>query len=228
MSDATALTNYEEQLMKEMANVKASLSQPSSNKISTKGKMFTLPDGTTNPGPMQCIILDWISYNSYYEGVYDPANPQAPVCWALNKVLDDLQPSPNCPTPQAESCKACPKDKFGSHGKGKACKNVRRLIVVAPDATIESNAMTLEVSPGAIRTFDNYALGVQRTLNTLPIRVITSIGFDANKAYPSLTFENPQLHENLSVMMQLREKFQHLLEREPEGATQPENSSKAN
>lgn len=217
MSDNTALANYEEQLMQEMQSVKASLSQPSSNKISTKGKMFTLPDGTTNPGPMQCVILDWISFNSYYEGVYDPQNPQAPVCWALNKVLDELGPSPNCPTPQAESCKACPKDQFGSSGRGKACKNVRRLIVAAPDATLDSPVMALEVSPGAIRAFDNYALDVQRTLNTLPIKVITSIGFDPNKSYPSLTFTDPQLHDKLGVMMELRNKSQHLLEREPEG-----------
>lgn len=216
MSDSTALQNYEKQLMEEAQGIRATLSQPSSNKISTKGKMFTLPDGTTNPGPLHCVILDWITFNSYYEGTYDPANPAAPVCWALDRVIEDLTPSEACPSKQAEECKSCPKDQFGSAGRGKACKNMRRLIVAAPDATAESTVMTLEVSPTAIRAFDNYVMDIHRTLNTMPVRVVTAIGFDANKAYPSLTFSDPVLHDNLGVMMQLRDANQHVLTREPE------------
>ena len=217
MSDSKALQDYERQLMEEAEAIKQTLSQPTANKISTRGKMFTLPDGTTNPGPMQCVILDWISFNSFYEGVYDQANPASPVCWAIDRVVENLKPSEACPKPQFEQCAGCPQDQYGSgQGKGKACKNTRRLIIAPVDATLETPLMTLEVSPSAIRVFDTYVRLIQRTMSTLPIRVITSIGFDPTKSYPSLTFSDPALHDNLAVMMELRNKGQDLLTAEPE------------
>ena len=209
------MQSFEAQLAEEAAKIKQTLGAPASAKISTKGKMFTLPDGTTNPGPMSCVILDYISFNNWYEGVYDAANPKPPVCWAFNRIVADLSPSAECPKPQAESCDPCPKNQFGSAGRGKACKNIRRLLVAPVTATVDSKPMTLEVSPSAIRVFDNFVLQTTKELGSMPIQVIVDIGFDASKAYPSLTFENAKLHSNLETMMHLREVGQHILLMEP-------------
>lgn len=211
----TDLQSYEAQLAQEAEKVKATLGAPSTNKVSTKGKMFTLPDGTTNPGPMSCVILDYNSFNSWYKGVYDPSDPKPPVCWALNKIVTDLTPSTNCPEPQAERCEPCAKNQFGSEGRGKACKNRRRLLIAPVTATPETKPMVLEVSPAAIRVFDNFVLQTTKELGVMPIQVIVDIGFDASKAYPSLTFENARLHSALETMMSLRAAGQEILALEP-------------
>ena len=212
----TALVDYEAQLAEEAAHVRDTIAAPSGNKISTKGKMFSLPDGSSNAGPMQVVVLDYTSFNSYYPGTYDPQNPASPDCWALNRVIDDLAPSPNAPKPQAESCAACPHNQFGSSGRGKACKNTRRLVVTAPNATEKTLPMTLEVSPGAIKVFDAYVEDISKTHHSMPVRVITEVSFDPNKAFPSLVFKDLGLHPNLGAMMGMRERAQSVLMKEPE------------
>ena len=220
MSNSKAIIDYEKQLKEEAAHLKETLSAPSSNKISTKGKLFTLPDGSTNNGPLECVILDYLSYNSWYPGAYDPQNLSAPSCWAIGRVVADLAPSEHAPDKQGTTCDEngdCPQAKWNSAavGKGKACKNIRRLIIVPPGANADTEPMTLEVSPGAIRAFDAYVTKVNQQYGSLPIRVVTSIGFDANKTYPSLTFSNPQPHDNLELMMALRQRGQDTLHKEP-------------
>ena len=215
MNDKTTMQSYEAQLAAEAAKVKETLGAPITTKISTKGKMFTLPDGNTNPGPMSCVVLDYLSFNNWYEGVYDSANPKPPVCWAFNRIPADLAPSATSPKPQNADCEGCPKNQFGSAGRGKACKNIRRLLIAPVDATEDTKPMTLEVSPSAIRVFDNYVLETANQMGAMPIQVITEIGFDASKSYPSLTFGNPRLHSNLEVLMHLREAGQPALLLEP-------------
>lgn len=67
-SPSTALVNYEEQLRQELGQLSKQIEPPSSNKISTKGKLFTLPGGRSSPGPMNVIVLDWVAVNMVYKG----------------------------------------------------------------------------------------------------------------------------------------------------------------
>lgn len=75
---STAIAAYREQLRKELAGLSKRVAPPSGNRISLKGKVFTLPDGSSNKGPFAAVILDWRCVNRYYEGVYNPQSPKPP------------------------------------------------------------------------------------------------------------------------------------------------------
>jgi hypothetical protein len=217
-SESTALVNYEEMLRQELSALPKQIEPPSSNKISTKGKLFTLPGGRSSPGPMQCIVLDWVAINMVYAGVYNPNVRQPPLCWAIGKNLDELRPSDAVKTPQNTDCATCPKNQWGSGagGKGKACKNQRRLLVVAPDFSEGDEPMSLYVSPTGLKSWNAYVKRLASEHGKLPVQVITEIAFDPQQSYPTLVFSYKEPHSRLNEAMKLRTTYQDMLYREPD------------
>lgn len=230
MSENTDLVQYEEQLKRELAQLKDNVEAPSSNRISTKGKVFTLPDGRKSPGPLVAIVLDFIGINQWWQGVYN-ANVRAPAdCFAIDRVLKNLappvqvagQPKIVVPSkPQAARCEICPKNQWGTgvNGTGKACKNQRRLLIVAPDFDDKTQPMTLQVSPTGIKHWDKYVRDVASDHGAMPVQMITSISFDPNQSYPTLLFdlfEEQPKHGKLGLAMHLRAKYAEMLYKAPE------------
>lgn len=217
-SGSTALVNYEEQLRQELGGLAKQLEPPSSNKISTKGKLFTLPGGRNSPGPMFAIILDWVAVNMVYKGGYNPNVRQPPLCWAIGKNLDELKPSDAVKEPQGTDCASCPKNAWGSGqgGKGKACKNQRRLLIVPADFKAGDEPMSLYVSPTGLKSFNAYVKKLASEQGKLPVQVITTISFDPQQAYPTLVFEYKEPHGRLNEAMALRTLHQDMLLREPD------------
>lgn len=208
--------NIEAQLKAQMETLKSQLQAPSSNKISTKGKLFTLPNGKSDPGPLRVVILDFAWALVHYKGVFNAAQPASPDCWALGRDTPDsgkLSPDPSVQKPYATSCNKCPKNQWKSdaQGRGKACKNQRRLIVVGADGDRNSEPLTLYVSPGALKNFDGYVASLASTHGLLPIQVVTEISFDANQAYPSLKFAMAEKHAKLEEMFSLKAKAEEML-----------------
>lgn len=219
MAEDNALVSYDEQLRKELANLSKTIDPPSSNKISTKGKVFTLPDGKSSPGPLNAVILDWVSLNVYYPGAYNPNQRTGPACFAIGKVIEELTPSENAPQKQsAGDCASCPKGQWGTGagGKGKACKNQRRLLLVSPDFTDHSMPMSLYVSPTGLKSWNEYVRRLATEQQALPVQVVTKITFDANQTYPTLQFEFGERHGQLDLAMRLRALNQEMLWREPD------------
>ncbi len=213
---ATDMTTIEEQLAQEMAGIQGQIGLAATNKIKTGDKVFTFPDGTVDPGPIQVVILDFITKNKLYEGKYDASNPQPPVCFSIGKTINDLTPSANSLEAQADSCSGCPMNEFGSDGNGKACKNTRVLAVMAPDAAAGDDVMTIEVSPTALKGFDAYVSTVARLYNKPPIAVVTEVSFDQNSTWPKLVFSDPQPNANLPVHFAKRAEAQEMLATEPD------------
>lgn len=215
---STALQSLQEKIKAELAEVRKSVAPPSSNRISTRSKQFTLPDGTTNQGPLYAVILDHRNFNRYYSKPYDPQNPAAPDCFAIAKQFNDLSPSnhDSVTDPQATACDECPMNKFGSAptGKGKACRNMVRLAIAAADADENAAVMTLEVPPSALKYWNKHVNDLE-VAGMLPVQVITEISFDEKVAYPCPTFKVSRPHDNLELFWQLREKAQALLDQEP-------------
>ena len=193
-------------------------------KISTNGKVFTLPNGDSNPGPLTVVILDFIYMNSYFVGAYDPKKPARPVCFAINRVIKQKDgtpvaaPSAAAPEPQGENCETCPKFqwKSGPNGKGKACKQQRRLIVCSPDAKTVEEVMTIYVSPKALTNFDGYMTKLVNAGFDSPLQITTDISFDPNQTYPLLQFKACQSHGNVQQMLKLYQEAQPILIKEPE------------
>jgi hypothetical protein len=149
-----------------------------SSKLAGGGKYLSLSQGILKhegqpiPGSaIDCIILDWCAHNTYYEGLYDAKNVTSPVCFAFEPDEEESLMAPHVHSlkPQHTDCVSCPKNQFGSapNGRaGKACKNLRRLLLVpcgetkqgrfTPGKVLEPVVLGLHVPPTSTKAFDAY------------------------------------------------------------------------
>ncbi len=166
------------------------INAPTGDKIRvTQFKKFRLPNGQETEGPLQGVIVDFVSQNSYYPDGFDKDELVPPTCFAINAEPSLLAPSSNSPEKQAETCASCPHNQWGTgpRGKGRACKNSRVLAVMPVDAGEDTPIWVLQVSPTAIKPFDDYVRSLV-TKKIAPIQLVTEIGFDPEVDYPSLRF----------------------------------------
>lgn len=122
--------------------------------ISLRGGAFKLAgEQGPLPNPLPVIVLGAAPENTYYEGDFDPDTPQNPTCYALGITDDgtltkpeDLAPPAELKTRQHETCRGCWADAFGSSktGRGKACGNRRRLILLPAFANPENRVLDVD------------------------------------------------------------------------------------
>jgi len=212
------IMNINERIKAELDQVRNSTPTPSTNSISTKGKMFTFPDGQSHPGPLNAVILDWRNFNRYYTRPYDPQNPTAPDCFAIAKNLNEMAPHAEASDPQADACQGCPLNEFGSapNGRGKACRNTVRLAVVPPDADDSFEPWLLNVAPTSLKSWTSFVSQLE-AIGKLPIQATAEIAFKADAAFPQLTFMARDYHDEEAVarFWGLREKAQVQLDAPP-------------
>lgn len=131
------------------------------------------------------IILRTIPVNSWYKTPYDPANPTPPDCWSLG----GIEPEATCNDVQSKECSSCPRNKWGTSvgrdgkpSKGKACSNVRRLIIKVPGIEFP---VILHLPPTAQKKFNQYLKSLCINKPPLPVfAVISEFSFDTSKSYP--------------------------------------------
>jgi len=221
---STDVVSIEEQLRREREAMAERVGGGESAKIKLTDKVFTMPDGGVNEGPMEAVVVDFVSKNAFYDGQYDPRNPRPPICFAIGTVLADMAPSPNSPEPQAEQCSTCPNNQFGSAGDGKACKNSRVLAVLPPEADEETTINVLEVSPTGLKSFDKF-IKDQINNNRSPVEVVVDIDFHPERSYPSLVFSASRGNENLARHFVRRQEAQKIITEEPDlSSFQPEST----
>lgn len=212
------VVNVEAEIEKQLSELKNRIGAPPSNKITTKGKKFALPSGSTSNGPLNVIILDWRWLLAHYPGKFNAKSPQDPDCFAvgINKPESgQLVPHESIAKPKAENCSVCPLNEWGSdpNGAGKACKNQLRLLVIAPDADDDTEPLTLYVSPTALKNFFAYASELASVHNLLVINVTTEISFDPNETYPKLCFKMGERHANINAMWALKTQYEDMVTR---------------
>lgn len=134
----TALTTYD---AKRAAAAAAYVSQtrapPQGDLLSIKGGLFQLGDDILGDQLVVCVLQS-IWENTYFQGKYQEGVPQAPVCYAYGRSVEEMAPHPSMQNhpdhfiPQNMDCATCPKNEYGSAdtGKGKACQNRERLALI--------------------------------------------------------------------------------------------------
>ena len=220
-SDKNLPVNVDDMIKKQLEAQKGQLGALPSNKIGLKNKEFTLPDGQKQGGPLECIILDFAWFMVHYPGIYNANNPQQPNCFAVGRENPDgglLSAHETVAKPEGPNCKDCPKNQWKSAatGRGKACKNQRRLIVVPPDFDESTDPMTIYVAPGGLKNFDKYVSRLNNEQSMLPVQVVTAISFDADQTYPLLQFKFMDRHTRVNDAWAMREQAQSLLFRDME------------
>lgn len=131
-----AIVKWDEELAKQ-AEVAAKMEENSGGGqfFSVRAGVLSWNDAPVPDNQMGVIILDSILENVWYETEFDPDNPSGPSCFAFGRDEDGMTPHDNvvkAGTAQEGPCKSCPMNEWGSadKGKGKACRNTRRLAMI--------------------------------------------------------------------------------------------------
>ncbi len=77
--------SVEDQIRQELEQSNKRLGALPTNKIQLKNKQFTLPDGQSEPGPIEVVVLDFTWFMCHYPGVYNASSPQQPNCFAIGR-----------------------------------------------------------------------------------------------------------------------------------------------
>ena len=207
-----------DQIAADLKALQQQVGGPSILNVRMSAKGFTTPDGDVHD-KVRGVIVEFLSANTHYPGAYNPDERTPPNCFALNKIIDQMVPHSSAPEPQAESCAECPLNKFESGaGKSKACKNTRKLAIVAEGAGEEGPIWVLTVPPKSLRYFDTY---VSTTLSgqhgVTPICAVTEITMDPKETFaaPRFAFDRLLSEEELVQYYQRRSEALTLLESPP-------------
>lgn len=148
--------------------------------VSFKGGRISFNGGEVPDGRFNVVVLDHVLENHFYLDAYDADNPSSPACFAFGRVDAEMAPHDNSSEPQCEGCRGCPMNEFGSadRGKGKACKNVRRLAIITEEDLDDIENATVAYMKVPVMSVKGWAGYVQQLANVMkvpPFAVITEV-----------------------------------------------------
>ena len=193
----TRIVSVEEELALQ-AKAAAMLERPVGGAISLRGGIISWQGSPAKDNILPCIVLDSVFENRYYTKPFNAENPANPVCFALSREEKDLfmhedseepQGAPESTKPgdpEKGSCAGCPKGAWGSDprgGRGKACSQIRRLVLApasaaeSPQAMQEAELAILKLPVTSTRYWAAYvnqlATGVKRPVYSVVTEITT-------------------------------------------------------
>lgn len=167
----------------------AAKERPQVSRISLKSGVMSY-GGQAIPGnKLECVIVGGAHRNVFYAGRYDANNIVNPNCFALGEDEDGLVPHENVDSPVASACAKCPNMEWGSDpngGRGKACKQQRRLLVMPADATASAEAVLkaelaiLDLPVTSVRNYSNFVNTVSASVKAPVWAVVCVISVSPN------------------------------------------------
>lgn len=148
--------------------------------ISLRGGRFSFNGNQLKDDHMDVVVLDHVAENAYYEGRFDPDAPASPVCFAFGTDEKTMAPHPDAPKPQHPTCQGCPQNQFGSAdtGKGKACKNQRKLALIHADQlgdVANAEVAFMRLPPTSVKPWAAYVQTLAATTNRPPYAMVTTV-----------------------------------------------------
>lgn len=178
-SASRALTLWEEK-MAAAADKSAKAERPVSGLkgISTRGGILTVDEQAVPGNELDVVVLVAVHENQYFTGNFDPNKPQIPDCYAFGDPESDEPEDSMAPHEEAEDrqgddnglCANCWANAMGSaaQGRGKACKNVRRLALIdasALESAEDVHDTEVRVLKVPVMSVKGWALYVRNTLS---------------------------------------------------------------
>ena len=209
---STAVANFEDKLAKYAAEAAASESIIGTF-LSTRSGRLSINQTPVQGNALDTIVIASIYENAYYPGKFDPNNPAPPVCYAFGQDDKNMVPHEDVKTPQADTCNECTWNKWKSDpegGKGKACKNTRRLALLPADAgdSVEkakgSDVIYLKLPVTSVKDWGKYVHGVAQEFKRPPFGVVTTITTEPDpKNQYRVLFKAKARITNQDVLMEL-------------------------
>lgn len=179
-----ALVSWEAQLLKRTEIAKATEDSVQLGQFfGTKAGVLSFAGSPIPGNKINVVILDHVLENKLYDGEYDADSPRPPICYAFARTDKELKPHEKSAKPQCETCKGCPMNEFGTsdRGKGKACKNSRRLCLLpadalkSPDAVRDTQAGYINIPVTSVKGYAAYVKQITEVLRKPPCLVVTEL-----------------------------------------------------
>jgi len=151
------------------------------NYIKTRGGHLEYNGGQIPQDKMNVIILDHVIEYVWYRDRYDPDDPQPPAAFAIGRDEEKLVWHENSdPEYAGQLCKDSDINQWGSAdtGRGKACKNIRRLALLPEDALENVEAADpafIKVPVTSVKAWAGYVRQLADTLKKPTLAVVTEI-----------------------------------------------------
>lgn len=216
------LAKIEAELAERAKDFQRTVQTPQGRKIAIDPKTGNIvaPGDIILGTEVRLVVVDYCSANRFYPGAYDPNNIVPPVCFAFDRVIDDMAPEEEAPEPQHENCKKCPHNQWGSNGRGKACKNTRELAVVLADELedpdYEPELFHVTISPSSIKHFDAAVVQTNSLFNGHIIKAIVTMRSVPVKNYFEAKFSDYEANPHLERVYPLMEEAPDLIAKTPD------------
>lgn len=163
-------------------------------RISFKGGRLSVAGTPVKDNVLEVVVVDAGFSKAYYTEAFDADHPTTPKCYAFGRDEGTLKPHPQAPEPQSGTCAVCPHNKFGTadQGKGKACKDERRLMVIPGDTKAQevqkAEVVMAIVPPTSLKNWGNYVKALS-AMGRTPWSVVTKLSVEPLKSYFQILFE---------------------------------------
>jgi hypothetical protein len=142
----TSLTLWEQRMGAAVTKQAASEKSSTFKSISIQGGVLSVDDVQVANNEMLVVILASAHENCYYDVPFNADKPAIPACFAFSEVdgtEEGMAPHEDAVNKQSEDCAGCEFNVMGSAdvGRGKACRNIRRLAVIAADGIESADAL---------------------------------------------------------------------------------------
>ena len=148
-----AIVSYEDRMAEE-AKVAAAMEAgvATGSFFSLKSGQLSFNDSPIPDNEMAVVIPYSVLENIYYEGEYDSDNIQGPTCFAFGRNESEMAPHEvvqEAGTAVHDNCEDCPNNEWGSaeKGKGKACRNTRRIAMIPAGKFDKDGEYIMEENP---------------------------------------------------------------------------------
>ena len=191
------------------------------NRISTKGGHFSINGVMIKGIAFRAVVVDTTFFNAWFPKPYQQDAIVSPSCYAFSADGEGMEPHKEADEPQHTECDGCPCAVFGTSntGKGKACKNMRRLGLILEEdlETDNPDIYTLDVAVTGVKGWASYVQQVTASVHRPTCGVLTelSIAQAPGKTYAVVSFgyERALEAEELEAVLPRREEAYALLTR---------------
>lgn len=197
-TQSTAVVSWEDKLAQYAVQAAEEESNLGGKFLSLKAGRLTLDGVPCAQNKLDVIVTAHTTEFAYYEGKYDPGNPKPPVCYAFGVDEQTMAPHEKASKPQNDNCFHCPKNQWGSDpegGKGKACKNTRRLALIPadtvndPEKIMAAEEIYVKLPVMSVKNWAKYVNDVAAQFRRPPFGVITTLSTEPDaKSQFKVTF----------------------------------------
>lgn len=184
-AQALALPNDVLAALAEEAKAASARERPAVGRISLKSGVMSYAGTPVAGNKMEAIVVASSFRNVWYAGRYDPNNIVNPSCFALSLTDEGMAPHDNVTSPPNETCAGCPNNEWGSDpngGRGKACKQTRRLILLpahamegGADGLRSAEMAVLDLPVTSVKNYSSFVNALAASANVPVYAAVTEI-----------------------------------------------------